>query len=158
MTVNACVAISIKFVRHSNGFLSNSVLMMPVNKTIEKTKRIAPGVKLAGVPARKGKKNPHIVGVRRRLWAMSDSPPVAIRTSFVYENRDMLCKRIAQKGLFFYHRYLHDRSVPGRLLSALKVTKSISDIIFLHERGSTQGSWPLSLTKRRNDDDHICYT
>jgi hypothetical protein len=82
--------------------------MMLVNRTIEEIKSIAPSVKLAGVRSRKGKKNPHMVGVSKRLWAMRDTPPVEIKMSFEYENRDILCKRIAQKGLFFYRRYLHD--------------------------------------------------
>jgi hypothetical protein len=51
-----------------------------------------------------GKKNPNIVGVSRRPWATSDNTPVAIRMYFLYENCDMLHKRIAQKELFIYRR------------------------------------------------------
>jgi hypothetical protein len=78
--------------------------MSPANKIMEKTKSAAPKAKLLGL--REGKTTPHVVGVRSRLWAMNDNTPVAIRMTFLVDNRDMLCKRIAQKRLFFYRRYL----------------------------------------------------
>jgi hypothetical protein len=92
---------------------------MPANKNMDNANRTAPGAKL--FDSRDGKKNPKIVGVSRRLWAMSDTTPVAIRRTFLNENRDMLCKRIAQKGHFFYRRYTHDQPIYFKLLSALKV-------------------------------------
>ena len=103
MTVNACVINSATFVRHPKRFLPYCVPMMPINKDMENAKSTAPGAKLLDGCPKDCKKNPNIVGASRRLWEMSDNTPAAMRMIFLYENRDMLGKRIAQKGLFFYH-------------------------------------------------------
>ena len=105
MTVTAWVTKSITFLRHSSRFLENWVLMMPEIEIRETAKSTAQTAKLIDVWLKEGKKNPNTVGVIRKLWAMSDNPPVAIKMTFLWENRNMLLKRIAQKALFFYHRY-----------------------------------------------------
>jgi hypothetical protein len=72
---------------------------------MENANSVAPTTKLFAVWLRDGRKNPHRVGVIRLLWAMSDNTPAAKRITFLYDNLAMLWKRIAQKGLFFYHPY-----------------------------------------------------
>jgi hypothetical protein len=56
--------------------------MRPPNKRRQSAKSTAPGAKRPEVRLRDGKKNPKSVGVSRRLWAMSDTIPVAIRMIF----------------------------------------------------------------------------
>jgi hypothetical protein len=84
--------------------------MIPAYKSIDNPKSAAPNTKLLAVWLKYGKKNPHRVGVSRILWARSDTIPVARRMIFLYESCDMLPKRIAQKGLFFYRRHYMTKS------------------------------------------------
>jgi hypothetical protein len=79
------------------------VLRLLAKQATDKANSPAPSAKLIDIVLREEKKDPTRVGVSRKLWARSDTPPAAIRIIFVYENRDMLYKRIAQKGHFFYH-------------------------------------------------------
>jgi hypothetical protein len=110
---------------HSERFWINATPKIPVNKRREKINRSAPAPKLPDAGSKYGKKKPKVVGMSRTLWAMSDKNPAARIVNFLEKDCDMLCKRIAQNKLFFYHCYVHDKTALFKLLLALNVRERI---------------------------------
>lgn len=91
--------------------------MVMTNKTMENEKSTAPVVPLPQLMFRRKKSN--AVGTIKMPCARSDKVPAVMSMIFLNEDRDIFCKRIAQK-CFFVMIPVHANLTCFRLLSRRK--------------------------------------